>query len=246
MNSSSKIEKILLKKPWLKYEKGKFKFKRENLLNHGTNRWQLNQSKNVGKTSELIRICSPKNDIEWKKFYFENARTNTKIAKTSKRITREKINQLGLELHKNISEKVSKELENISEKECIDYMFNLVINRTFNGYETERRTVYGQLSKKLRINIEKADDDIDRKLNVDFLIDVNNYKIGLQIKPLSNSTSIPQIHIEKKNQLNSHEKFKNKFKGKVFYVFSIKKEIFEEKNLLKEIRKEIIRLKNLK
>ena len=70
MNNTLKIEKILFKKPWLKYEKGKFKFKRENLLNHGTNRWQLNQSKNVGKTSELIRFCSPKKRYRMEKVLF--------------------------------------------------------------------------------------------------------------------------------------------------------------------------------
>jgi hypothetical protein len=48
-------------------------------------------------------------------------------------------------LYIKLSEVVQSELESISEQECIDYAYNLVLNRTFEGYKTGIETIYGQL-----------------------------------------------------------------------------------------------------
>jgi len=65
-------------------------------------------------------------------------------------------------------------VEQITEQDCIDYMFNMVIDRTFDGYMTEIKTIYGQLEKELGLKelglkIEPTPDEWDRLYNVDFL-----------------------------------------------------------------------------
>lgn len=119
---------------------------KEWILNSVMNRFQLNFKRNVGPTSESIRKCSPKTLEEWEEYYFKNVRTRDHIIETGKK------------LYVKITEVVQSELNDITEQDCVDYMINLVINRTFDGYTTEIETIYGQLEKVLGIKIEPAPD----------------------------------------------------------------------------------------
>ena len=96
----------------------------------------------------------------------------------------------------------------------------MVINRTFDGYITEKKTIYEQLQDILGVKIEPAPDEWDRLFNVDFFIKINDKFIGLQIKPVSYSF-IPEMIKEKDIQLTTHKKFTEKYCGKVFYIYSI-------------------------
>ena len=128
-------------------------------------------------------------------------------------------------------------------------MIQLVINRTYDGYTTEIKTIYGQLEQILDVPISAAPDEWDRLYNVDFYIQVDEYYIGLQIKPVGNVSHIPQIYKEKSIQQNTHEKFLNEYSGKVFYIYSIKegqKKIIHNLEVVQEIQNEIDRLKKLK
>ena len=40
-------------------------------------------------------------------------------------------------------------VEEVTEEDCIQYMLQLVIERTYDGYTAEIRTVYGQLQSVL-------------------------------------------------------------------------------------------------
>ena len=108
------------------------------------NRFQLNFKRNVGAVSEEIRKCSPKSVKEWEDYYFSNVRP------------KEHIEDLGRKLYVKITEVIAAEVDQISEDDCIQYMFDLVINRTFDGYTTEIKTVYGQLEKVLDQKIHPA------------------------------------------------------------------------------------------
>ena len=122
-----------MEKEWLCGAEGcNLKFKRETLLNYGMNRWGLNKAYSVGPTSELIRACAPITFEEWEEFYFNNA---SQKKKDGVRITRKYITGLGQTLYIKISEVVRSELDSISEEECIDYAYNLVLNRTYEGYQ---------------------------------------------------------------------------------------------------------------
>lgn len=46
-------------------------------------------------------------------------------------------------------------------QECIDYAYNLVLNRTYEGYKTEIETIYGQLEGAVERKIEPAPDNWD-------------------------------------------------------------------------------------
>jgi hypothetical protein len=206
---------------------------KEWILNSATNRFQLNFKRNVGAVSEAIRKCSPKSLEEWRKHYFEYVRS------------RKHIEELGRKLYVKISEVIVSEVEEVTEEDCIEYMLQLVIDRTYDGYRTEIRTVYGQLQELLNVKIEAAPDDWDRLFNVDFFIKIKDRFIGLQIKPASGVSHIPEIFKERNQQLATHKKFTERYGGKVFYIVSIKEgrsKIIHNKEVVDEIRAEIKRL----
>jgi len=209
---------------------------KEWILNSAMNRFQLNFKRNVGATSESIRKCSPKNIDEWSNYYFSNIKP------------KEHIIDLGKKLYIKITEVIQSEVADLTEQDCIDYMIQLVIDRTFDGYMTEIQTVYGLLQNILNVKIEAAPDEWDRLYNVDFFIKIKDKYIGLQIKPVSaigGTIQLPEIFKEKAIQEETHKKFTEKFGGKVFYIYSIKigdkKEIYN-KEVIVEIKEEIERL----
>ena len=206
---------------------------KEWILNSAMNRFQLNFKRNVGATSEAIRKCSPKTIEEWRKYYFANVRA------------KEHLEELGKKLYTKITEVIQSEIEDITEQDCIEYITNLVIERTFDGYMTEITTIYGQLKGLLGIEIKPAPDEWDRLYNVDFYIEVKNKYIGLQIKPVNEKIQLPEIFKERKIQKKTHEKFTREFGGKVFYIFSTKvngrKEIVNI-DVVNDIKLEIERL----
>lgn len=207
---------------------------KEWILNSAMNRFQLNFKRNVGPTSESIRQCAPRTIDEQREYYFKNVRS------------REHLEELGRKLYVKITEVIQAEVEEITEQDCIDYMVQLVIDRTFDGYMTEIKTIYGQLEKELRVKIEPVPDEWDRLFNVDFFIRIKDNYIGIQIKPVNQGIQLSQIFKEKGLQLKTHEKFTKQYGGKVFYIFSSKvgerKEI-RNKEVIAEIKQEIERLK---
>lgn len=209
---------------------------KEWILNSAMNRFQFNFKRNVGAVSEEIRKCAPKKIEEWSKYYFNNVRT------------KEDIEDLGRKLYIKITEVISAEVDEITEEDCIEYMFNMVIARTFDGYMTEIKTIYGQLEKILNLKIQPASDKWDRLYNVDFFIRIKDNYIGLQIKPVTEVSHIPQIFKEHSIQEATHKKFTEKYGGKVFYIISKRegrKKIIHNREVVEKIRDEIKRLENL-
>ena len=210
------------------------KFKRETLLNYGMNRWGLNKAHRVGSTSELIRTCAPSKYDEWEHFYFTQAKQKKKDGLP---ITREYITSLGQTLYIKLSKVVQHELEQITEEECIDYAYNLVLNRTYEGYKTEIETIYGQLEGAIAQKIEPAPDNWDRTYGVDFFVKLNDNHIGIQIKPIGQALNQYQwIEMHRKN----HERFEKEFGGKVFFVFSTKSSSGTKKIYNTEVIEQII------
>jgi len=209
---------------------------KEWILNSAMNRFQLNFKRNVGATSEAIRKCSPKTLEEWRKYYYTNIKSE------------QHIEELGKKLYVKITEVIQAEVANVTEQDCIDYMKQLVIERTYDGYTTEIQTIYGQLQAILKITIEPAPDEWDRLFNIDFFIKINNKYLGLQIKPVNQGLQLPEIFKEYGLQRETHKKFTEVFGGKVFYLFSQKingKKEIVNKEVILEIANEIKRLKQL-
>lgn len=208
---------------------------KEWILNSAMNRFQLNFKRNVGPTSESIRQCSPRTIEEWREYYFKNVRS------------KEHIEELGKRLYVKITEVIQAEVEEITEDDCVNYIFQLVIDRTFDGYMTEIKTIYGQLEKELGYKIEPAPDKWDRLYNVDFFIKIKEKYIGIQIKPVNQGIQLSQIFKEKELQLKTHDKFTKEFGGKVFYIFSSKsrdKKVIMNMEIIDEINRKSNDLKN--
>jgi len=206
---------------------------KEWILNSATNRFQLNFKRNVGAVSEAIRKCAPRTLEEWRDYYFKNVKP------------KEHIEELGRKLYIKITEVIAAEVEEVTEEDCIQYMIQLVIDRTYDGYTTEIRTVYGQLQSDLGVKIELAPDEWDRLYNVDFFIKIGDKYIALQIKPASGVSHIPEIFKERNQQAATHQKFTERYGGKVFYVISVKEgtnKVIVNREVIEEIRAEIKRL----
>ena len=192
--------------------------------------------------SALIRKCSPKNIEQWRKYYFENAKQKKK---DGIRINEEYISNLGKRLFTELSTTVKSELDSITEQECIDYMFNLVINRTYEGYKSEIETIYGELQEILDVEIQPASDEWDRTYNVDYFIEINGKFIGLQIKPIESGISLNDYQWAAMHE-KAHKAFREKFGGEVFFIYSVKsgsKKVIQNREVIDEIKKEVVRLR---
>jgi hypothetical protein len=206
---------------------------KEWILNQANMRWGLTKKSKVGPVSELIRKCSPKSLKDWEGYYYKNG------------YPKQHLEGLGRRQYIKITEVCQAEIESITEEDCINFIINLVIGRTYDGYQSEIQTIYGQLQNVLGVKVEPAPDEWDRGYNIDFFIKVKDKYIGLQIKP-AGYAYIPQIINELKFQKDTHEKFTSKYGGKVFYVISIKegkKKIIYNPEVIEEIKKEIEKLR---
>lgn len=207
---------------------------KEWILNQANMRWGLTKKNKVGPVAELIRQCAPKTEEEWENYYL------------SKIYPKKHLENLGKILFIKVTDVCKAEIEDITEEDCINFIYNLVIKRTFIGYQSEIQTIYGQLQNILKVKIEPAPDKWDRTFNVDYFIKIKDKYIGLQIKP-AGYEYIPQIINEREQQKKTHEKFMNKYGGKVFYIISVtdgKNKIIHNKDVIEEINKEISRLEN--
>ncbi len=220
---------------------------KEWILNLATNRWGLNKKNSVGPVSQWIRECEPSTLREWERCYINKLQKFLR----SKGIflsPENYLEELGKKLYVKISEVIRAEIDEITEEDCINYIKQLVFNRTYEGYLTEIKTIYELLGKLLKVKIKPAPDDWDRLYNVDFYIEVNGKFIGLQIKPISYEQT-PEAHKWKEWLSETHKKFEEKYGGKVFIIFSTKvdgrKEIVN-REVIDRIREEIKRLKEAK
>ncbi len=195
-------------------------------------RWGLTKKNRVGAVSDAIRKCTPKSLAEWEEYYYKTL------------YPKEYLEELGRRLYIKTTEVCHAEIESITEEDCVNFIINLVINRTFDGYHPEIQTIYGQLQQVLGVRVEPAPDEWDRGYNVDFFIRINDRYIGLQIKP-AGYAYITQIINELEFQKKSHERFTANYGGKVFYIISVKEEkrkVIYNSEVIEEIRKEIKRL----
>ncbi len=100
---------------------------KEWILNAATNRWGFNFKRNVGAVAAEIWAADPKTLDEWRAYYHANVRDAAHIE------------ELGKRLWVKVSEVMHAELDSITEEDCVAYLFQLVIERTFDGFETGKR-----------------------------------------------------------------------------------------------------------
>ena len=81
-------------------------------------------------------------------------------------------------------------------------------------------------------------------LTVDYFINVNGKYIGLQIKPIEAGMALDEYKWDS-IQKETHDKFTEKYGGKVFFIYSVKqgeKKVIHNKEVIKEIKREMANL----
>lgn len=219
----------------------KFGYK-EHVLNFTAQRFQLTRPKAVGPTMELIHKCKPKSLSEWEQYYWENAYTNTKAPV---KVTPHIIDELGERLYTKITEVVipewTKAFDEITLDDCIDYIIDVTIHRSYDGYHRES-AVYRELAVAFdgSVTFTKTDSDTDSSLDVDYIGDIKNSyrKIGIQVKPISVRGAQSGYSITDRVQVN-FRKFEEAKNAKVFIVLvkrEGKKSVIVNREVVEEIR----------
>ena len=216
--------------------------KKERVLNYACQTYQLSRPNKVGAVMALIRECQPQTIQEWEKWYFENAKTD---GKNAFKITRESLLELGERLYDKITEVVIPEWEEafkqLTKQDCIDYIYNLTINRTYDGYLREKSVINDGLAKLFpEFAFEETDPELDHAGDIDYIAKVGDKAIGIQIKPITAKANFGSYSLTERMKA-SFSDFTEKFGGKVFVVFSLDKEI-ANKEVVDEIKKEVERL----
>ena len=217
--------------------------KKEKVLNYTTQTYQLSRPNKVGAVMALIRECQPNTIEEWEQWYFDNAKT---AGKNNFKITRESLKELGERLYEKITEVVIPEwkeaFRNLTIQDCYDYIYNLTINRTYDGYLREKSVVNDGLVKLFpNIRFEESPEELDHAGDVDYLGYVTDEKaFGIQIKPVTALSNFGNYSVSERMRA-SFDNFNKDFGGKVFIVFSLDGEIVN-KQVVDEIKAEIERL----
>ncbi len=217
--------------------------KKEKVLNYACQTYQLSRPNKVGAVMALIRECQPKSILEWEKWYFEKAYTD---GKNPVKITKEVLQELGERLYVKITEIVIPEwqdaFKNLTLQDCIDYICNLTIQRTFDGFIREKSVVTDNIAKKFpEVKFVESDPELDHAGDIDYLGYVGAKAFGIQIKPVTAKANFGNYSATERMRASFRD-FEAKYGGKVFVVFSIDDEI-KNMDVIEEIKKEISRLK---
>lgn len=216
--------------------------KKEKVLNYATQTYQLSRPNKVGAVMALIRECQPKTIEQWERWYFENASTD---GKTPTKITKESLEELGERLYVKIKEIVIPEwteaFNQLTLQDCIDYIYNLTINRTFDGFIREKSVIEDNLAKTFaNVKFEESDPQLDHAGDIDYLGWVGRKAFGIQIKPVTAKANFGNYSATERMKA-SFDDFTRKFGGRVFIIFSVDDKIKNEE-VIDRIAEEIKRL----
>lgn len=220
---------------------------KEKVLNYSSNTYQLTRPNKVGAVMALIRECQPTALQEWEDYYFKNAFSKSKT--NPNKVTKEVLDELGERLFAKITEVVIPEwtaaFQDLSLEDCKEYIYQVTIVRTYDGFLLEKSVVNDGLAKEFpEVMFEESDEDLDHAGDIDYIGKVGAKAFGIQIKPITANANFGNYNISERMS-NSFEIFEKKFGGKVFIIFSKRvgnKKSIVNKNVLKEIKEEIERL----
>jgi len=214
------------------------------VLNYACQTYQLSRPNKVGAVMSLIRECQPKSIQDWEKWYLENAHTD---GKNSVKVTKDVLKELGERLYVKIKEIVIPEWQEafnqLTLQDCVDYIYNLTINRTYDGFNREISVVTGTLAKEFpEVKFVESEPELDHAGDIDYLGWIGDKAFGIQIKPVTAKASFGNYSPSERMKASFRE-FEKKYGGKVFIIFSVDDEI-KNKEILKEVQDEIKRLSN--
>jgi hypothetical protein len=221
--------------------------KKEKVLNYTSNTYQLTRPSKVGEVMALIRKYQPKTLQEWEEFYFQKAYTKTK---NPTKITQKTLDELGERLYAKITEVVIPEwtaaFQTLTLQDCKEYIYQVTIVRTFDGFLLEKSVVNDGLAKIFpEVVFEESDPVLDHAGDIDYIGRVGDKAFGIQIKPITANANFGNYNITDRMS-SSFENFQKQYGGKVFVIFSTKvgtKKDIVNKDIIEDIKKEIERLK---
>ena len=216
----------------------------ELLLNYANRRWGLTKTSRVGEVMALIRECQPSTFAEWKEWYFKHAYTK---AKYPEKVSRESLQELGNRLYQKLKDTVIPQVldsvSRLTEADCVEYIYELTICRTYDGYVTEKSVIYNELARKFHeVTFEETDPELDHAGDVDYLGKVGEKAFGIQVKPITANASLGNYSVTARMQ-SSFRAFEEDFGGKVFIIFSVDDHI-KNVEILDDIQNEIHRLQS--
>lgn len=152
------------------------------------------------------------------------------------------VEELGERLYVKIKEFVPSEgigpFNQLTLQDCIDYIINLTINRTFDGFIREKSVVEDNLAKEFpQVRFEESDPELDHAGDIDYLGWVGRKAFGIQIKPITAKANFGNYSPTERMKA-SFTDFSKKFGGNVFVVFSEKEKIKNEE-VIEQIAAEI-------
>jgi predicted helicase len=213
--------------------------KKEKVLNYACQTYQLSRPNKVGAVMALIREYQPQTIEEWENWYFENAYTN---GKKPLKITQDSLLELGERLYEKITEVVIPEWQEafskLTKEDCTDYIYNLTINRTYDGYLREKSVVNDGLAKFFPgIRFEESSAELDHAGDIDYLGYISDdYAFGIQIKPVTSKANFGNYSASERMKA-SFESFKEDFGGNVFIIYSLDGEIANKEIIETEIKR---------
>lgn len=219
--------------------------KKEHVLNYACQLYQLSRPNKVGAVMALIRECQPTSLKQWEEWYFQNAYT---ASKEPAKVTVETLRELGERLYSKIKEFVIPNWEaafrELTLQDCIDYVYNVTINRTYDGYIREKSVVSDVLAKRFT-NVEfiESDPELDHAGDVDYCVRVGTRQFGIQIKPITANANFGGYSLSERMK-SSFAAFTEKYGGKVFVVYSLKGEVANAE-IIDDIAAEISRLSGM-
>ncbi len=220
--------------------------KKEKVLNYTSNNYQLTRPSKVGTVMALIRECQPTSLDEWKSYYFENAYTKTK---EPVKVTDEILQELGERLYAKLMEVVIPEwteaFKNITLQDCLDYIYQVTVVRTYDGFLLEKSVINDSLAKIFPdVEFEESEPELDHAGDIDYLGKVGEKFFGIQIKPVTASANFANYKISDRMSA-SFQDFEKNYGGKVFIIFSTRtgnKKDIVNREIIKDIENEIKRL----
>jgi len=216
--------------------------KKEKVLNYACQTYQLSRPNKVGSVMALIRECQPKSFEQWEEWYFENANTDDK---SPSKITKKSLEELGERLYVKIKEIIIPEwteaFNQLTLQDCVEYIINLTINRTYDGFIREKSVIEDNLAKEFpNVKFIESDPKLDHAGDIDYLGWVGKKAFGIQIKPVTTKANFGNYSATERMRA-SFDNFTRKFGGQVFIVFSIDNNIQNE-DVIGQIANEIKRL----
>ena len=173
-------------------------------------------------------------------------KTHTQFQRRRLKLPQSALRELGERLYEKITEVVIPEWQaafsQLTLQDCIDYIYNLTINRTFDGFLREKSVVNDGLAKIFPdIIFEESDSELDHAGDIDYVAKVDDRAFGIQIKPVTAKANFGNYSPTERMKASFAE-FEEQYGGKVFIVFSLDGEI-GNKEVIEQIRQEIERLK---